>query len=67
MKSFGLDLSFPSEIFEFVTVEKSGLSKEFDQLDANEIATSIKTAKTLTSSIFLFIFSLPVIKICLSI
>lgn len=38
IKAFGFDLIFPSEILEFISVEKSGITEKFEQVDANEIA-----------------------------
>ena len=41
INAFGFDLLFPAELLEFVTVERTELSKDFYQLDANKLAEGV--------------------------
>jgi len=44
IKAFGFDFIFPSEILEFVGVERSELMEDFYQVDANKIAEGVVRA-----------------------
>lgn len=41
IKAFGFDFLFPSEILEFVGMDRKDLQKDFDQIDANKIADGV--------------------------